>query len=211
MGSVCVESPAGGDNMALVSTMVNTFGGQWFDMAWKPQIDTAPWTHAISFYWLWAWSLAIPSVSAKTPEAQRFVRWATSKEYVQLVGTRMGWNQVPTGTRISTYRNPNFIKGSRWAYSEASAIALSNPTDATLPPSSPQTRRCARRVITNDGSGCGHPHAPSRDFQTILPAANTISSRQGKTLSIVCNSVQAFDRSVLAFKGLRSYYSVLSM
>ena len=200
---ICLRGkPGWGDNMAFLSTLVNTHGGQWFDMNWKPQLESKPWKESINFYvdllknygppgsaansfneilalynegkcgmwidatiaasfitdpqkskvadkvafaqapsavtskganWLWAWSLAIPSVSAKTPEAQRFIRWATSKEYVQLVGTRMGWNQVPTGTRISTYRNPNFIKGNRWAYSEASAIALSTPTDATLP------------------------------------------------------------------------------
>lgn len=200
---ICLRGkPGWGDNMALLSTMVNSFGGQWFDMSWKPQIDTAPWRKAVSFYvdilqkygppasaansfneilslfnegkcamwidatiaasfitdpkqskvadkvsfaqapyavtskganWLWAWSLAIPAVSAKIPEAQRFIRWATSKEYVQLVGSQVGWNQVPTGTRISTYRNMAFIKGSRWAYSEASAIALANPIDATLP------------------------------------------------------------------------------
>ena len=30
--------------------MVNTYGGQWFDMSWKPQIDTKPWKDAITFY-----------------------------------------------------------------------------------------------------------------------------------------------------------------
>ncbi|MDO6805783.1 extracellular solute-binding protein, partial [Wenyingzhuangia sp. 1_MG-2023] len=36
--------------MALLTTMVNTWGGQWFDMDWKPQIDTQPWHDAIQFY-----------------------------------------------------------------------------------------------------------------------------------------------------------------
>ncbi|MDR6535389.1 sugar ABC transporter substrate-binding protein [Variovorax soli] len=42
--------PGWGDNMALLTTMVNTNGGQWFDMSWKPQIDTKPWKDAITFY-----------------------------------------------------------------------------------------------------------------------------------------------------------------
>lgn len=42
--------PGWGDNMALLTTMVNTNGGQWFDMSWKPQIDTKPWKDAIGFY-----------------------------------------------------------------------------------------------------------------------------------------------------------------
>jgi sorbitol/mannitol transport system substrate-binding protein len=42
--------PGWGDNMALLTTMVNTNGGQWFDMSWKPQIDSKPWKDAITFY-----------------------------------------------------------------------------------------------------------------------------------------------------------------
>ena len=48
---ICLRGkPGWGDNMALLTTMVNTWGGQWFDMQWKPQIDTKPWHDAISFY-----------------------------------------------------------------------------------------------------------------------------------------------------------------
>ena len=37
---ICLRGkPGWGDNMALVTTMVNTHGGQWFDMQWKPQTD----------------------------------------------------------------------------------------------------------------------------------------------------------------------------
>ena len=42
--------PGWGDNMAFLTTLVNTNGGQWFDMSWKPQIDTKPWKDAITFY-----------------------------------------------------------------------------------------------------------------------------------------------------------------
>ena len=48
---ICLRGkPGWGDNMAFLSTLVNTFGGQWFDMSWKPQVDSKPWHDAINFY-----------------------------------------------------------------------------------------------------------------------------------------------------------------
>ncbi|HSV58796.1 MAG TPA: sugar ABC transporter substrate-binding protein [Variovorax sp.] len=42
--------PGWGDNMAFFTTLVNTNGGQWFDMGWKPQLETKPWKDALTFY-----------------------------------------------------------------------------------------------------------------------------------------------------------------
>src|SRR6478736_809046 len=42
--------PGWGENMAYVSTLVNTFGGTWFDMDWKATIDSPEWKSAISYY-----------------------------------------------------------------------------------------------------------------------------------------------------------------
>ncbi|MEY2875485.1 MAG: hypothetical protein RLZZ373_2856, partial [Pseudomonadota bacterium] len=48
---ICLRGkPGWGDNMAFLSTLVNTFGGQWFDMKWKPQLESKPWKDAITFY-----------------------------------------------------------------------------------------------------------------------------------------------------------------
>jgi sorbitol/mannitol transport system substrate-binding protein len=48
---ICLRGkPGWGDNMAFLSTLVNTFGGQWFDMSWKPQLESKPWKDAINFY-----------------------------------------------------------------------------------------------------------------------------------------------------------------
>ena len=48
---ICLRGKAGwGENMAYVSTVVNTYGGRWFDENWKAQIDTPEWHKAISFY-----------------------------------------------------------------------------------------------------------------------------------------------------------------
>ena len=42
--------PGWGDNMAFFTTLVNTNGGQWFDMKWQPQLETKPWKDALTFY-----------------------------------------------------------------------------------------------------------------------------------------------------------------
>jgi sorbitol/mannitol transport system substrate-binding protein len=85
--------------------------------------------------WLWAWSLAIPAGSKKVDAAQKFVSWATSKDYINLVGKTNGWGTVPTGTRKSTYANADFLKAARFASAEKTAIDSANPNDSTLPKS----------------------------------------------------------------------------
>jgi len=196
--------PGWGDNMAFLTTMVNTYGGQWFDMNWKPQIDSKPWKDAIGQYvdlmkkygppgasansfnenlalfnegkcgvwidatiaasfvsdpkqskvadkvafaqaptavtpkganWLWSWNLAIPASSKNPDAAQKFITWATSKEYINLIAKESGWHAVPTGTRKSTYANPEFQKVAKFAAEEKKAIDSANPNDSTLPKS----------------------------------------------------------------------------
>lgn len=196
--------PGWGDNMAFLTTLVNTNGGQWFDMQWKPQIDTKPWKDAINFYvdlmkkygppgasansfnenlalfnegkcamwvdatiaasfisdpkqskvadkvafaqapvavtpkganWLWSWNLVIPASSTKDAAAQAFIKWATSKDYINLVAKEQGWGAVPTGTRKSTYANADFQKVAKFAAAEKKAIDSANPNDSTLPKS----------------------------------------------------------------------------
>jgi len=201
---ICLRGKAGwGANVALVTTIVNSFGGRWFDMKWHPQIDTPEWKKAVTFYvnmlrkygppgatsdnfnqdlalfeqgkcgiwvdatiaasfvsnpteskvadkvafaqapyevtkkgsnWLWSWALAIPVTSKHQADAQKFVRWATSKSYIKLVAKHYGWASVPTGTRESTYANPNFQKAAVFAKAEFTAIKSANPDDSTLKP-----------------------------------------------------------------------------
>ena len=169
--------PGWGENMAFLTTLVNTYGGRWFDEEWQPQIDTQKWQEAVGFYvnimqkygppgassngfnenlalfstgkcgmwidatvaagllsnpessqvadtvgfarapveaypngsnWLWSWALAIPKTSQSPEAAERFITWATSKEYIQLVAETSGWVSVPPGTRTSTYENPEY-------------------------------------------------------------------------------------------------------
>ncbi|HUC67063.1 MAG TPA: sugar ABC transporter substrate-binding protein [Stellaceae bacterium] len=77
--------------------------------------------------WLWAWALAIPSSSKKTAEAEKFVAWATSKEYLQLVAAKDGWVNVPPGTRKSLYDNPDYLKAAPFARMTLQAIDSADP------------------------------------------------------------------------------------
>ena len=48
---VCLRGePGWGQNMAYISTLVNTFGGRWLDLDWKPQLSSPAWAEAVSFY-----------------------------------------------------------------------------------------------------------------------------------------------------------------
>lgn len=201
---ICLRGkPGWGENTAFVSTMVNTYGGQWFDANWNPQLTSEPWRNAVNDYvnllrqygppgasangfnenlalfstgkcamwvdatvaagllsnpqesqvadklgfarapvqtnpvganWLWAWSLGIPS-SSKSPEAaQKFVEWATSKEYVQLVGQEKGWVAVPPGTRTSTYANPEYKQAAPFADIVLKSIETAKPEATATKP-----------------------------------------------------------------------------
>ena len=174
-GIVLRGKPGWGDNMGPITTVINTFGGQWFDAEGVPQIDTPEWNAALTFYadlvqrcgppgitgisfpealslmsegqaaiwvdatvaagflanspvgdemdhalapvgpvpkgnqWLWSWNLAIPSTSDATEAAFRFVMWATSKDYIELVASENGWASVPPGTRVSTDERQEYL------------------------------------------------------------------------------------------------------
>ena len=48
---VCLRGkPGWGDNMAFITTVVNSFGGAWFDADYRPTIDSDEWRAAINFY-----------------------------------------------------------------------------------------------------------------------------------------------------------------
>ena len=51
VAGVCLRGLAGwGDNMASLDTVVNTFGGEWFNESWKPQLTSPAFEAATNFY-----------------------------------------------------------------------------------------------------------------------------------------------------------------
>lgn len=176
MSGICMRGkPGWGDLFAPLTTVVQTFGGNWYDAEWNATVNTPEWKEAITFYktmldesgqadpvsysfnecltalkegkaamwadasvaasmleaadspvkgkmgyahmpvnkttesgWLWSWNLAVPASTKNQEAAIKFVKWATSKEYHQLVGTKIGWSNVPPGARTSTYEIPEY-------------------------------------------------------------------------------------------------------
>jgi sorbitol/mannitol transport system substrate-binding protein len=174
---ICLRGlPGWGEVLAPLDTVINTFGGSWYDMNWNAQLASPADTRAVQFYvdllrrygepgpavssfgqcatlfaqgnvamwydatsvvsvledptqsrvvgkvgyvaapvqrsahsgWLYAWSLAIPKVSQHKDAAWQFMSWMTSKDYMRLVGGRLGWSHVPPGSRASTYQIPEY-------------------------------------------------------------------------------------------------------
>ena len=181
-GIVLRGLPGWGEVLAPFNTVVNAFGGRWFDESWNPTFTEPAMAEAWRFYrkllvdpgepnpttdgyteclaimqsgkaaiwydatvsagaleardskvagrigyalapsarkgntgWLWAWALGIESSSKHRAEAFRFLTWATDRRYIALVGTRVGWTQVPPGTRVSTYNDPRYLAAAPFA------------------------------------------------------------------------------------------------
>jgi len=201
---ICLRGlPGWGEMGAPLTTVINTFGGEWFDQKWQPQLTSAADKAAISFYintlrkygepgatsasftacetdfaqgkvamwydatsaagvisdpkqskvasqvgyayaptkvtplgahWLWAWSIAMESSSKNKDAAFKFLTWATSKTYINLVAAYKGWGNVPPGTRLSTFSNPNYKKAAPYGNIILNSIQTADPTHATLHP-----------------------------------------------------------------------------
>jgi sorbitol/mannitol transport system substrate-binding protein len=51
VAGICLRGLAGwGDNMASLDTVINTFGGEWFNMNWQPQLTSPAVEAATNFY-----------------------------------------------------------------------------------------------------------------------------------------------------------------
>lgn len=199
-GIVLRGKPGWGDNMAPLTTVVNTYGGQWFDAEGVPQLDSQAWADAVTLYtelanecgapgitgnsfpealqlmsqgqaaiwidatvaagflagtdagpdlsyalapigtlekgnaWLWSWNLGIPSSSQNQEAAARFMAWATSQEYINLVAETNGWASVPPGTRISTYENQEYLDAAPFAPLVLQSMENADPNDSTAEP-----------------------------------------------------------------------------
>ena len=83
--------------------------------------------------WLWAWSLAVPNGTDVPEAAEKFISWATSKGYTELVASNEGWANVPPGTRISLYENPEYQKVP-FAEMTKRSMDMADPTNPTVDP-----------------------------------------------------------------------------
>ena len=81
-------------------------------VAGKVGYAPAPVEKTDSSGWLWAWGWVMPKTTKNAENAGKFMTWASSKEYEQLVGKQLGWARVPAGKRASTYEIPEYKKAS---------------------------------------------------------------------------------------------------
>jgi len=84
--------------------------------------------------WLWSWNLAIPKSSQKAESAEKFIAWATSKDYSDLVTSKEGWANVPPGTRTSLYKNADYEKAAPFAKTTLAAMNAADITKPTVKP-----------------------------------------------------------------------------
>ncbi|MFH2059794.1 MAG: hypothetical protein ABIJ59_12950, partial [Pseudomonadota bacterium] len=94
----------------------------------------------------------------------------TLKKYIRLVAQNEGWNSVPPGTRISTYKNKNYQSVAPFADFVLSAIQNADPADNTL-----------KQSLYNGIQFVGIPEYPSlghnvgREIQNVLEGKITVS------------------------------------
>lgn len=85
--------------------------------------------------WLYSWAFAMEKASKHQQDAWKFISWATSKDYEQLVGRELGWSRVPAGKRASTYSDPDYLKeSSAFAAVTKSAIESTTPNNPGVQP-----------------------------------------------------------------------------
>lgn len=84
--------------------------------------------------WLWSWALAIESSSQNKDAAFKFIQWATSKEYIELIGDTEGWENAPPGTRVSTYENPKYKAAAPFSEITVRSIQNANYEKPTIEP-----------------------------------------------------------------------------
>ena len=83
---------------------------------------------------LWAWSLAIPASTKNKEAAEKFIAWATSKEYTELVAAKYGIVNAPPATRLSLYKNAEYLKAAPFADLTLQAVEAADPDNPTVDP-----------------------------------------------------------------------------
>ena len=131
---VCLRGkPGWGENMALVTTMVNAYGGRWFDESWKPEIDSPEWKETISTYVELLSQYGPPGASSNGFNENlalfaggKCAMWVDATVAAGLVfnpkesqvADQVGFAQAPTG--------PGSAAGSQWLWSWSLAIPKSS-------------------------------------------------------------------------------------
>ncbi|MEY9967820.1 ABC-type glycerol-3-phosphate transport system substrate-binding protein [Streptacidiphilus sp. MAP12-16] len=95
----------------------------------------APVDQTKSSGWLYTWAWGLQKASKHQSDAWKFISWASSAQYENLVGSTLGWSKVPAGKRTSTYANPQYLAGaSAFAAATKTAITDADPLNPGVQP-----------------------------------------------------------------------------
>jgi len=118
--------------MGFLSTMVNTFGGRWFDENWNPQLTTPEWRQALGFYMDLMKKYGPPGATSNGHNECRAL-FATGKCAIWIDATvAASYMFSPTDSRVADKvafaRAPvqRTANGSQWLWSWALGIPASS-------------------------------------------------------------------------------------
>ncbi|MEV4655982.1 sugar ABC transporter substrate-binding protein [Micromonospora sp. NPDC049301] len=104
-------------------------------VAGKAGYALAPVERTASSGWLYTWAWGIQKASRNADNAWKFISWASSSEYEQLVGSQLGWAKVPDGKRASLYANPQYQQAAGAFYRVTEqAITTADPSNPGVQP-----------------------------------------------------------------------------
>ncbi len=84
---------------------------------------------------LFSWGFAIPENAQFSDAAWEFISWASSADYIKIVGENDGHATAPPGTRFSTYNDPAYIAATESFSSEVLAqILVADPLNPGTTP-----------------------------------------------------------------------------
>jgi sorbitol/mannitol transport system substrate-binding protein len=90
----------------------------------------------VSSGWQYTWSLSIPKGVPNTAATEKYLEWATGKQYIAYSGPRVGWANIDPGTRYSTYSLPQYKKAAHAfagiTLASINAANADHPTDASV-------------------------------------------------------------------------------
>ncbi len=130
---ICLRGePGWGENVAYLSTLVDTFGGRWFDTNWTPQLTSEAWQEAAEFYVTWLRNYGPPGATTDGYNENRAL-FANGNCAMWIDATSAaGYFLDPSQSRVSTTtafskapiaKVPN---GAAWIWSWGLAIPASS-------------------------------------------------------------------------------------
>jgi len=139
--------------------------------------------------WLWSWALAIPKSSPNPAAAWKYISWATGPSYIKAAGTKTkgGWASIPPGTRLSTYKLPQYKKAAAAFAAKTlaamQAAPISNP-GTTKRPGLPGVQYVGIPQFQDVGNRC------TQLFSSVIAGAMKDTDALSQCQQIAANAIK---------------------